>query len=60
LLDGDHASIEETSFASKRRTYRDSDVKISEEVAKYDDWTSEDIDERTRELTSELIERWSL
>ena len=60
LLDGDHASIDETSFASKKRTYRDSDVKIAEEVARYDDWTSEDIDERTRELTDELIERWSL
>ena len=60
LLDGDHASIEEASFASKKRTYRNSDVKIAEEVARYDDWTSEDIDERTRELTDELIERWSL
>jgi hypothetical protein len=60
LLDGDHASIDETSFASKKRTYRDSDVKIAEEVARYDDWTSEDIDRRTRELTNELIERWSL
>jgi hypothetical protein len=60
LLDGDHASIEETSFASKKRTYRDSDVKIAEDVARYDDWTSEDIDERTREMTDELIERWSL
>ena len=60
LLDGDHGSIDETSFASKKRTYRDSDVEIAEEVARYDDWTSEDIDERTRELTDELIERWSL
>jgi len=60
LLDGDHASIDETSFASKKRTYDGSDVKIAEEVARYDDWTSEDIDERTRELTNELIERWSL
>jgi hypothetical protein len=27
LLDGDHTSIDETSFASKKRTYRDSDVR---------------------------------
>ncbi|MCU4719679.1 DUF262 domain-containing protein [Halapricum hydrolyticum] len=60
LLDSDHASVVETSFSDKKRTYSDSDVKIAEEVSRYEDWTSEDIDQRTEDLAKELIDRWSL
>lgn len=60
LLDKDHASVDETSFADKKRTYRDSDVKIAEEVANYDEWTSDRIEQRSEDLAKELIERWSL
>lgn len=60
LLNKDHASVDETSFANKKRRYRESDVKIAEEVASYDEWTSDHIEQRTEDLAKELIERWSL
>lgn len=60
LLPNDHSSLDETSFDDKKNTYRNSDVKIAEEVADYDEWTDEQIEERTERLTQELIERWSI
>jgi hypothetical protein len=42
----DHSSLSETSFESKKHTYTNSDVKIAEEVAKYDEWDDEQIEER--------------
>lgn len=60
LTDSDHASVDETSFQSKRRVYADSDVKVAEEVSHKDSWTSEDIDARTESLAKELIGLWSL
>jgi hypothetical protein len=35
-------------------------VKIAEEVANYDEWTSDRIEQRSEDLAKELIERWSL
>lgn len=60
LLPNDHSSLDETSFESKRNSYTNSDVKIAEEVAKYDQWNDEKIDERNELLAKELIERWSV
>lgn len=60
LLPNDHSSLDETSFDDKKNTYRNSDVKIAEEVADYDDWTDDQIEERTERLAQELIERWSI
>ena len=47
LLPSDHSSLDETSFDDKKNTYRNSDVKIAEEVADYDEWTDDQIEERT-------------
>lgn len=60
LTDSDHASLDETSFADKKKTYRDSDVKIAEEISNCDEWTSEMINRRTQRLSEELINRWSI
>jgi hypothetical protein len=60
LLPNDHSSLDETSFESKKNTYTNSDVKIAEEVAGYDEWNDEKIEERNRLLANELIERWSV
>jgi len=60
LLPNDHSSLDETSFDDKKNTYRNSDVKIAEEVADYDEWTDDQIEERTERLAQELIERWSI
>lgn len=60
LLPSDHARLDETSFNSKKNAYRNSDVKIAEEIADYDDWTDEEIEERTERLAEELVDRWSI
>lgn len=60
LQPADHSRLDETSFTSKKNTYTNSDVKIAEEVAEYDNWTDDDIEERTERLATELTERWSI
>jgi len=60
LLPGDHAGLDETSFDSKKNTYRNSKVNIAEEVAEYDSWTEENLNDRTELLAKELINRWSI
>lgn len=60
LLPSDHSGLDETSFEDKKHTYTNSDVKIAEEVASYDDWNDEKIEERTELLAEELISRWSI
>lgn len=60
LLPNDHSSLDETSFESKKHTYTNSDVKIAEEVAKYDEWDDEQIEARNERLAKELISRWSI
>ena len=60
LLDSDHTGINEISFVDKKSVYMESDVKISEEVSKYNEWTSDYIEKRTEDLAEELIRRWSL
>lgn len=60
LLPSDHSRLDETSFESKKNTYKNSDVKIAEEVSNYVDWTDENIEERNELLAKELIERWSV
>lgn len=60
LLPNDHSSLNETSFDSKKHTYTNSDIKIAEEVAKYDEWNDEQIEERNERLAKELIDRWSI
>lgn len=60
LLLNDHSSLNETSFESKKHTYTNSDVKIAEEVAKYNEWDDDQIEERNERLAKELIERWSI
>lgn len=60
MLPNDHSSLNETSFESKKHTYTNSDVKIAEEVAKYDEWDDEQIEARNERLAKELISRWSI
>jgi hypothetical protein len=60
LLPSDHSGLDETSFEDKKHTYTNSDVKIAEEVASYDDWNDEKIEQRTELLAEELISRWSI
>jgi len=60
LLPNDHSSLDETSFESKKNTYTNSDVKIAEEVATYEEWNDDTLEERNELLAKELIERWSV
>ena len=60
LLPSDHSSLDETSFNDKKNAYRNSDVKIAEEIADYETWSNDDIEERTEGLAYELVERWSV
>lgn len=60
LLPSDHSRLDETSFSSKKNAYRNSDVKIAEEISEYEDWSDEEIEERTERLSQELVERWSI
>ncbi|RJX47574.1 DUF262 domain-containing protein [Halonotius pteroides] len=61
LLDGtDHARIPEDSFSSKRKVYRNSDIRITEDVADYDVWDMDTINHRSKELATELARIWSV
>lgn len=60
LLPSDHSSLDETSFSDKKNAYTNSEMKIAEEIAEYDDWGDEEIDERTKRLARELTEVWSV
>lgn len=60
LTDGDHARLDESSFNSKRNVYRNSDIRISEDVADYEVWDMEVINERSKNLGRELARIWSI
>lgn len=56
----DHAGIDETAFASKRREYQNSDIRMTEEITRYEEWSTEAIEDRTERLARELVEIWSV
>lgn len=60
LQPNDHARLDESSFTSKRNVYANSDVKIAEEVASYEQWTVEEMVERSEHLASEIANKWSI
>ncbi len=61
LLDtSDHAGIDETAFKNKRREYQNSDLRITEEITRYDEWSIQTIDDRTKRLAKELVDMWSV
>lgn len=55
-----HSQIDETSFRNKSRVYMNSDIGITQEIAEYNQWTSDEIIERTEILAKELTNRWSM
>ncbi|WP_254768833.1 HNH endonuclease family protein [Salinilacihabitans rarus] len=56
----DHGRLDESSFTSKRNVYRNSDIKIAEEVSEYDGWSVEEIERRTEILAGDLVSKWSI
>lgn len=58
LLPEEHGSLKEQNFDSKRSVYGNSDLKITEELADYDEWTVEKIEDRTERLADEAARRW--
>lgn len=60
LHKNDHSAIDESSFSRKSRAYRNSDIKIAQEIADIDTWNHEKIDERSERLAKELVNRWSI
>jgi len=61
LLDGhDHARIPEDSFSSKRNVYRNSDIHMTEDIADYDVWDIDTINQRSKEMATELARIWSI
>jgi len=60
LEPGDHARLDESSFTSKRNIYSNSDIKMAEEIANYDEWNTEKIVERSEHLANELSKKWSV
>jgi len=59
LLPEEHGSLKEHNFDSKRSVYGNSDLEIAEELADYDKWTIEKIQERTERLAKEATSTWS-
>lgn len=60
LEPGDHARLDESSFTSKQNVYSNSDIKMAEEIANYDEWNTEKIVERSEHLANELENKWSV
>jgi hypothetical protein len=61
LLEGsDHARIPEDSFSGKRKVYRNSDIRICEDIANYDVWDMDTINNRSKELATELTRIWCI
>lgn len=60
LPPSDHARLDESSFASKRNVYGNSDIKIAEEVSKHETWNTDKIVERSGNLATELANTWSI
>jgi hypothetical protein len=61
LLDAtDHARIPEDSFTSKRNVYRNSDIRMTEDVADIDVWDMDMINKRSRDIATELARIWSI
>lgn len=60
LSPSDHGSLNESSFRKKKNTYQNSDMRVTEELSEYDEWTIETIEERTERLARELVEKWSV
>lgn len=61
LLDGtDHARIPEDSFSSKRNVYRNSDIRVTEDIADYGVWDMDMINQRSKEMATELTRIWSI
>lgn len=61
LLPNEHNGINETDgFDAKKRTYKDSGMKITQQLCDYSEWDDEKIDERSRMLAKQLTEYWSI
>jgi len=56
----DHGSLDESSFRRKKNTYQNSDMRVTEELGDYEEWSIEKIEERTERLARELAEKWSV
>jgi hypothetical protein len=64
LTETEHGQLKEASFADKMKTYTNSDITLSREVAKIahesGGWGDNAIDRRTEALAKELANYWSL
>jgi len=53
-------SMSNRLFTEKKEEYRKSEFKITNELSKYDKWTFEEIDERSKQLAEEACKIWRL
>jgi len=61
LLPNEHNGINETDgFDAKKRTYKDSGMKITQQLCDYPEWNDDKIDERSRMLAEQLTNYWSI
>lgn len=60
LESSDHARIAEDSFSSKQNVYKNSDIRITEDIADYDLWDMDMINNRSKEMATELARIWSI
>ncbi|MFK5602640.1 DUF262 domain-containing protein [Haloferax volcanii] len=62
LLESDkNIKIGADPFAEKRKVYENSDIKMTQQIAEdYDEWTIEEIEQRTTELAQAVIRIWDL
>ena len=47
------------NFAKKRESYNDSEVALTRELSKYDDWTPNIIEKRQREMAKRAVQAWT-
>lgn len=57
-LTGYNQNMSNKSFSEKRQTYEDSNVRLTRDLVRYDQWGEEQIKQRSKELAEQAIAVW--
>lgn len=55
-----NSSIGNGAFKAKKEVYKESELLITKNLAKYDDWTPSEIEARQKEFAEKAVEIWNL
>lgn len=60
LAENDNASLGNGSFAAKKKAYRASSLKLTQQIATEQSWTRKEIEDRSAKLASLAVKAWPL